>query len=837
MKYLQKAAAFVLILAMVACLLLPGGLALRADAAENAAYSFSGVYVNPLYADVVTESSLMQVPPTLGAEPDAQAEDPKYVTTVEEAALTLRQAMKQRVDTVTVYFQTPELSDDYTEADFKGQVQAIVVEAMEHTGVPTEGDYLKWQHAGWRYNASGKFAEDNGETVIQWPLVFTLTYYTTADQEKEVDAAVEKLLESMDIAEAPDYLKIKTIYDYITEHVVYDHDNLYDDAYKLKYTAYAALQNGTAVCQGYALLLYRLALELDVDCRLIAGMGGNEAHGWNIIELKDLYYDMDATWDAQATKYNYFLRCEKNFPNHTRDAEYDTKSFHAAYPMAEADYVPTANDTCKRHTYDNGQVTTQPTCDKEGVKTFTCTNCGYTYTKPVPTVDHTYTSEVQEPTCDKEGLTTYTCSVCGDSYTEAIPTLDHVYETTVTDPTCTEQGYTTYTCTGCGKYYIGEHTDPLGHECASEAPVFNSETRTHSALCTRCEENIEEKCTFDDGVVIAEATILRNGVREYTCSVCAGTYTEEIPYVARVYGNTRYETAYAVANELKTVLGVEKFDTIIVACGSNFPDALSGSYLAAIKDAPILLAKTNNDTLLAYIQENLSDDGLVYILGSDVVVSKAFEDSLKAENIKVERLAGATRYLTNLAILEEAGITGNEMLISTSMNYADSLSASSTGLPILLINNSKKDLTTEQKEFLAQRDSWKFYILGSKHAVCEEFEAVLSSYGEVIRIYGNVREETSLAIARDLCPAPESMVLAYSQDFPDGLCGGVLAYNMNAPLILTRSSTKMEELMAQYVDAYSVNRGVILGSSKLISDSSAKAMFQMADDAIIMEKN
>ena len=73
MKYLQKATAFVLILALVACLLLPGGLVLRADAAENAAYSFSGVYVNPLYADVVTESSLMQVPPTLGAEPDAQA--------------------------------------------------------------------------------------------------------------------------------------------------------------------------------------------------------------------------------------------------------------------------------------------------------------------------------------------------------------------------------------------------------------------------------------------------------------------------------------------------------------------------------------------------------------------------------------------------------------------------------------------------------------------------------------------------------------------------------------------------------------------------------------------
>ncbi len=354
----------------------------------------------------------------------------------------------------------------------------------------------------------------------------------------------------------------------------------------------------------------------------------------------------------------------------------------------------------------------------------------------------------------------------------------HSHTSVVTAPTCTEKGYTTYTCE-CGDTYTADEVAALGHKYENS-----------------------------------------------TCTVCGEPDPSVKASVTRIYGDTRYETAYAVANELKTVLGVEKFDTIIVACGSNFPDALSGSYLAAVKDAPILLAKTNNDALLAYIQENLSKDGLVYILGSDVVVSKAFEDSLKAENIKVERLAGATRYLTNLAILEEAGITGNEMLISTSMNYADSLSASSTGLPILLINNSKKDLTAEQKEFLVQRDSWKFYILGSEAAVCAEFEDVLGEYGDVERVYGDVRESTSIAIAKAFCKAPENMVLAYSQEFPDGLCGGVLAYNLNAPLVLARTSEKIEKLVGEYVQEYGISQGIVLGSSKLISDDTTTAIFQ-----------
>ena len=117
---------------------------------------------------------------------------------------------------------------------------------------------------------------------------------------------------------------------------------------------------------------------------------------------------------------------------------------------------PTKTDAC---TFDNGQVTKAATCTEPGVKTFTCTVCGGTYTVAIPATDHAwgqwkhdaataeadathtrvcandashketkacdFTSKVtQEATLDQVEITTYTCKDCGYSYTkETAPAL------------------------------------------------------------------------------------------------------------------------------------------------------------------------------------------------------------------------------------------------------------------------------------------------------------------------------------------------------------------------------------------------------------------------------
>lgn len=274
------------------------------------------------------------------------------------------------------------------------------------------------------------------------------------------------------------------------------------------------------------------------------------------------------------------------------------------------------------------------------------------------------------------------------------------------------------------------------------------------------------------------------------------------PVVMRVYGETRYETALAAANTMLDVTGAEKFDTIVVATGRDFADALAGSYLAAEMNAPILLVKDSKaDMVAAYIAENLAADGTVYVLGGEDAVSAATAAKLG----NVVRLAGKDRYATNLQILAEAGMNGGELLVATGKNYADALSASSTGKPILLVSSALK---AEQKEFLAASGVEKITILGGNEAVSVEVEAELAAYAPVGRIGGATRYETSAMIADYFFGGRNgSVVVATGRDYADALAGGALAAAAGVPVVLTKHGG------ITVADDYAVKAelGVVLG--------------------------
>ena len=82
------------------------------------------------------------------------------------------------------------------------------------------------------------------------------------------------------------------------------------------------------------------------------------------------------------------------------------------------------------HTWDSGVVTTQPSCTAAGVKTYTCTGCGETYTESVPALGgHVWDEGIitLAPTYETEGVRTYTCTRCGETYTDSIPVLPPKY--------------------------------------------------------------------------------------------------------------------------------------------------------------------------------------------------------------------------------------------------------------------------------------------------------------------------------------------------------------------------------------------------------------------------
>lgn len=113
------------------------------------------------------------------------------------------------------------------------------------------------------------------------------------------------------------------------------------------------------------------------------------------------------------------------------------------------------------HTWNTGVVTTPATCKAYGVKTYTCTGCGETYTEQIPKLSHTWnTGVITTPaTCKAYGVKTYTCTACSTTKTERIPKLSHTWDAgeITTQPTYTEQGEKTYTCTACGETY----TEPV----------------------------------------------------------------------------------------------------------------------------------------------------------------------------------------------------------------------------------------------------------------------------------------------------------------------------------------------------------------------------------------
>ncbi len=373
---------------------------LPANAFADSSVIHRQIHINPLYKDVVDQKQLFSA---LNGAPRLYSDtQPQEAGSADEAAVILRKGMENREARIAI--RCP--ADAITPTD--GILDEIVEKAMEETGVPTQGDYIRWTYAGW----SGSYSLESDDEGLHYVFVYDCKYYTTAAQEAELSEKIDSVLQSLDINdESSDYDVICAVYDYICANVSYDYDNLNDSEYLLKYTAYAAMINKTAVCQGYSALMYRMLQQKNIDCRLIPGSN----HAWNIVAIDGVYYNADSTWDAgrDPKNYAYFLCGDSDFAEHTRYSEYSTEEFYRLYPMAKTKYV-----VCPSHSYGAWVTTKAPTCTESGIETRTCAKCGVSENRAIPVTGHHYDAVATAPTCTERGYTTHTC-VCGLSYTDS----------------------------------------------------------------------------------------------------------------------------------------------------------------------------------------------------------------------------------------------------------------------------------------------------------------------------------------------------------------------------------------------------------------------------------
>ena len=203
--------------------------------------------------------------------------------------------------------------------------------------------------------------------------------------------------------------------------------------------------------------------------------------------------------------------------------EYDeTSHWHECMTKKHSDVADKAD-----HTFDAGVVTTQPTEAAEGVKTLTCTVCGYQKTEPVPKLEHTF--DMGKWKFDEQ--THWHPATCAHTDLKK-DEAEHVWNEGVitTQPTETTEGVKTYTCTVCGNTKTAT-IGKLDHEHTFDTERWDhdAENHWHPATCAHTSEKKDLAAhSWNEGVVTTQPTETTEGVKTYTCTVCGDTKTATI---------------------------------------------------------------------------------------------------------------------------------------------------------------------------------------------------------------------------------------------------------------------------------------------------------------------
>jgi putative cell wall-binding protein len=328
-----------------------------------------------------------------------------------------------------------------------------------------------------------------------------------------------------------------------------------------------------------------------------------------------------------------------------------------------------------------------------------------------------------------------------------------------------------------------------------------------------------------------------------------------VAVVDRIAGATRFSTAAAMA-PLASGHADGCADTVVVASGRNFPDALA----AAALGFPILL--TEPGSLSSEVTGALAAMGTknVIVVGGTEAVSSAVFLGIEALNetlcddvadgtINVDRLAGANRYDTARVIADQIptagtldpgldGCTGPvpTAILASGENFPDALAAgvlASTGsnscgtgrIPVIL--TPPNQLRTEAQEALSLVGAQQVIIIGGPVAISDAVQTTVDGLNggamSVLRISGATRYLTAIELAKELRTAElgfdDQFLVASGVNFPDALVGGPLGGLLNAPILLSETATLNAAAATLIEDSTNVLDATLLGGTVALSDA------------------
>ena len=281
-------------------------------------------------------------------------------------------------------------------------------------------------------------------------------------------------------------------------------------------------------------------------------------------------------------------------------------------------------------------------------------------------------------------------------------------------------------------------------------------------------------------------------------------------------GGDRIETAIKISRRF-----YDKAKTVIVVRHDLFPDSMTASVLAKLKDAPILLNPTDKlDPRVGAEIKRLGAEEVIIVGGPDSVSERVREELKVYDKDKnVERVAGVDRYGTSEMVARRVtGITGKKYtgVVASGQVFPDALSvgtfASREAYPILLV---KKDTVPYQIErAIKDLDISKTYIAGGTSTIFKSTEAKLPRVLE--RMAGKDRYETSVAIAKSKFEDSKEAFIASGEEFADALVISPISGKYNKPTLLASRNKNTNSVVKKYIQDVGLTSITGIGGEKYL---------------------
>lgn len=291
--------------------------------------------------------------------------------------------------------------------------------------------------------------------------------------------------------------------------------------------------------------------------------------------------------------------------------------------------------------------------------------------------------------------------------------------------------------------------------------------------------------------------------------------------VDRISGSNRYTNAVEISKN-----GWEKSDQVFISNGDKFADALTGSPLAAVHNAPLLLTK--EDSLDDVVKAELKrlQAKTVTLLGGIRSLTPNLARVIEQLGIEVKRIGGNDRYEQAALVAREIlqlrkDDAVNEFYIADGKGFSDSLNiatlAANKQAPILLVNNELSDHITSFLE-----DNRSFTIVGGTHSINQGLEDDLSKLTSVDRIEGDNRYTVNRNILKQSSSVDRYFIVS-GDHYSDALPASLLADKLDAGILFVRSGSpsNIKEQLGFAIDQ-GVKEFTFIGGLRTLSLSTQK---------------